>query len=62
MKKIGKCDENYIEKKQHNFYVKEGEVRSVFFNNKPMLLLVYKETYFNINDLDHVMPNVVVSL
>jgi hypothetical protein len=33
-----------------------------FFNNKPMLLLVYKETYFNINDLDHVMPSVVVSL
>jgi len=27
-----------------------------------MILLVYKKTCFNTNDLDHVVPSVVVSL
>ena len=48
MKKVRKGDENYVEKlkKQPNFYAREGEVRSEFFTNKPMILLVYKEAYF----------------
>jgi hypothetical protein len=49
-------------KKQPNFYDKEGEVKFAFFTNKPIILLVYKESYFNTNDLDHVMPSVVISL
>jgi hypothetical protein len=49
-------------KKQPNFYVREGEVRSVFFTNKSMILLVYKEAYFNTNDLDRIMPSVAISL
>jgi hypothetical protein len=55
---------NYVEKqkKQHNLYVIEGEVRSVFFTNKPMIVLVYKKVYFNTNDLNHVVPSVIVSL
>jgi hypothetical protein len=55
---------NYVEKqkKQHNLYVREGEVRSVFFTNKPMIVLVYKEVYFNTKDLNHVVPSVIVSL
>jgi uncharacterized protein (UPF0335 family) len=32
------------------------------FTNKPMILLVYKEAYFNINDLDHIVPSVAISL
>jgi len=48
--------------KKPNFYVREGEVRSVVFTNKPMVLLVYKKAYHNTNDLDHVVPSVVVSL
>ena len=32
------------------------------FTNKPMILLVYKEPYFNINDLDHIVPSVTISL
>jgi hypothetical protein len=40
-------------KKQPNFYAREGEVKSIFFNTKQMILLVYKETYFNTNDLDY---------
>jgi len=43
-------------KKQPNFYAREGEVRSIFFTNKPTILLVYKEAYFNTNDLDHILP------
>ena len=49
-------------KKHPNFYAREGEVRSAFFTNKPMILLVYKEAYFNTNDLDHIVPSVAISL
>jgi len=58
------CDDNSVEKlkKQPNFYVKGSQIRSVFFTNKPMILLVYKEAYFNTNDLDSTIPSVAVSL
>ena len=49
-------------KKQPNFYAREGEVRSAFFTNKPMILLVYKEASFNTNDLDHIVSSVAISL
>ena len=49
-------------KKQPNFYSREGDVRSAYFTNKPMILLVYKEAYFNTNDLDHIVPSVAISL
>jgi hypothetical protein len=64
VKKVRKGDENCVEKlkKQPNFYGREGEVRSVFFTNKPMILLVYKEAYFNTNDLNHIVPSVAISL
>ena len=48
--------------KQPNFYARKGEVRSAYFNNKLMILLVYKEAYFNTNDLDHIVPGAAVSL
>jgi hypothetical protein len=61
VKKVSKYDENYVEKlkKQPNFYAKECEVRSIFFTNKPMILLVYNEVFFNTNNPDHVVPSVV---
>jgi hypothetical protein len=64
VKKVRKGDENCVEKlkKQPNFYAREGEVKSTFFTNKPMILLVYKEGYFNTNDLDHIVPSVAISL
>jgi hypothetical protein len=34
----------------------------LYFSNKPMILLVYKEAYFNTNDLDPAIPSVAVSL
>ena len=49
-------------KKQPNFYAREGEVRSAYFTNKPMILLVYKEAYFNTNDLNHIVHSVAISL
>ncbi|KAL3582921.1 hypothetical protein D5086_017253 [Populus alba] len=62
--KVSKCDEDCVEKlkKQPIFYAREGEVRSAFFTNKPMILLVYKEVYFNTNDLDYIVPSVAISL
>jgi len=64
VKQFSKGDENCVEKlkKQPNFYVREGEVRFAFFTNKSMILLVYKETYFNTNDLDHIVPSVSIAL
>jgi len=64
VKKVRKYDENRIEKlkKQLIFYARVGEVNFVFFTNKLMILLVYKKACFNTNDLDHVMPSVVISL
>jgi hypothetical protein len=64
VKKVSLCDDNSVEKlkKQPNFYAKGAQIRSVFFTNKPMILLVYKEAYFNTNDLDSAIPSVAVSL
>ena len=58
VKKVSKGDENCVEKlkKQPNFYARKGKVRSAFFTNKPMILLVYKEAYFKNNDLDSGLP------
>jgi hypothetical protein len=49
-------------KKQPNFYVRKGEVRSAFFINKLMILLMYKEAYFNTNDLNYIVLSVAISL
>jgi len=35
---------------------------NVYFSNMPMILLRYKKTYLNTNDLDHSLPNVCVFL
>jgi len=41
---------------------KELKLDLCFFTNKPIILLVYKEAYFNTNDLDSVILSVAVSL
>ena len=48
-------------KKQRSFYAREGEVRFAYRTNKPMILFVYKEAYFNTNDLDHMVPSAAIS-
>jgi hypothetical protein len=64
VKKVSLCDDNSVEKlkKQHNFYAKGAQIIAVFFTNKPIIFLVYKEAYFNTNNLDFAIPSVVVSL
>jgi len=63
VKKVSSCDDSSVEKlkKQPNFYAKGSQIRYAFFN-KPVILLVYKEAYFNTNDLDSAIPSVAVSL
>jgi hypothetical protein len=39
--------------KHLSFYIEENEIKSAYFSDMPMILLVYKETYFNTNDCDH---------
>jgi hypothetical protein len=64
VKKVSVSNDYCVEKlkKQPNFYAREDEIKFVFYTNKPMILLVYKETYFNTNDLNHVVPSVFISL
>jgi hypothetical protein len=64
VKKVSNCDEICVEKpkNQPNFYTREGEVRSVFFTNKLMVLLVYKEACFNTNEIDYCVSSVAISL
>jgi hypothetical protein len=64
VKKVSLCDDNSVEKlkKQPIFYAKGAQIIAVFFTNKPIIFLVYKEAYFNTNNLDSAIPSVVVSL
>ena len=58
-------DDHCVEKlrKQPNFYVREGQIKFGFYTNKSMILLVYKEAYFNANSHhDYVVPSVTISL
>ena len=57
-------DDHCVEKlrKQPNFYAREGQIKFGFYTNKPMILLVYKEAYFNANIHDHVVHSVAISL
>jgi hypothetical protein len=58
-------DDHCVEKlrKQPNFYAREGQIKFGFYTNKPMILLVYKEAYFNANSHhDYVVPSVTISL
>ena len=45
-----------------SFYAKTSDVKSVFYANQPIFVLLYKEACFNTNELDESLPSVVVSL
>jgi hypothetical protein len=64
VKKVTMCHDNSVEKlkKQPNFYRKKDQIKSMFFTNKSIILFVYKEAYFNINDLDSVVPSMAIYL
>ena len=53
---------NERKKKQACFYVKASDVKSTFYTNQPIFVLLYKEACFNTNELDKSLPSVVVSL
>jgi hypothetical protein len=45
-----------------SFYAKASDVKSAFYANQPIFVLLYKEACFNTNKLDESLPSVVVSL
>jgi len=49
-------------KRKVSFYAKVSDVKSAFYTNQPIFVLLYKEACFNTNELDEYLPSVVVSL
>jgi len=48
-------------KKQYiSFYTKENEIKTAYFSNMSMFLLMYKKTCFNANELDPCIPSIFV--
>ena len=39
-------------KRRESFYAKKSEIKSAFYINKPMFVLLYKEALLNINEID----------
>jgi hypothetical protein len=50
------------QKKQVSFYAKASDVKSAFYVNQPIFVLLYNEACFNTKKLDESLPSVVVSL
>ncbi|GKV06983.1 hypothetical protein SLEP1_g18797 [Rubroshorea leprosula] len=50
------------ERKSVSVYAKESDVKAVFFAKQPMFVLLYKDAYFNTNELNDSLPSVVKSL
>jgi hypothetical protein len=53
--------EDCVEKvgKNLNFFAKSSDLKHAYLSELPMILLVYKEAYFNSNNLDSCVPSVV---
>ena len=53
--------EECVEKvgKHLNFFVKSNDLKHAYLSDLPMILLVYKEAFFNSDDLDSCVPSVV---
>ena len=49
-------------KRKESFYIKDSELKSSFYSNKPMFVLLYKQALLNNNDLDSSLSSVVSSL
>ena len=49
-------------KRKENLFIKDSELKSAFYSNKPMFLILYKEFLLNNNDLDSSFSSVVPSL
>jgi hypothetical protein len=44
--------------KHLNFYAKQSDLTHAYHSNIPMILLLYKETYFNSDDLNSCVPSI----
>lgn len=42
-----------------SFYAKLSEIKSFFYPNQPMIVLLYKETFLNTNELDLCLPSMI---
>jgi len=53
--------EECVEKvgKHHNFFAKSNDLKHAYFSDLPMILLVYKEAFFNLDDLDSYVSSVI---
>jgi hypothetical protein len=45
-----------------SFYAKESGVKRAFLVDQPMIFLVYKESYLNLDETDQSFPSLAVSL
>jgi hypothetical protein len=45
-----------------SFYARESEVKRAFFADRPMIFLVYKESYLNLDETNQSLPSLAVSL
>ena len=41
---------------------RESEVKTAFFADRPMIFLVYKESYLNLDETNQSLPSLAVSL
>ena len=45
-----------------SFYARESEVKRAFFADRPMIFLVYKESYLNLDETNQSHPSFAISL
>ncbi|XP_040990923.1 uncharacterized protein LOC121238148, partial [Juglans microcarpa x Juglans regia] len=45
-----------------SFYARESEVKRAFFADRPMIFLVYKESYLTLDETNQFLPSLAVSL
>ena len=45
--------------KHLNFFAKSNDLKHAYLSDLPMILLVYKEAFFNLDELDSCVPSAV---
>jgi hypothetical protein len=45
-----------------SFYANESEVKKAFLADQPMIFLVYKQSYINLDETNQSLPSLAVSL
>ena len=47
---------------QKNFCARASEIKRMLFSHQPMIVLLYKETFLNTNELHPTLPSFITSL